>query len=277
LAAEGGRIATEPQAPVAARRRRGKIGRNAASPHADPGIDPAEVGPHYHRTMHIAVLVVILLCLIVGPGLWVRRVMARYSQPEDRYDETGAETARRLLDALRLHRVTVEISESGDHYDPSAKAVRLAAGNYRGRSLTAVTVAAHEVGHAIQDAQGFRPLKLRTDLVKWLGPVEKAGALLMMATPVIIAVTRLPVAGLLLFAGGLLTLGSAVAIHLLTLPTELDASFSRAMPLLRRESVLYAVDERHARRLLRAAAMTYVSASLMSLLNAARWIAILRR
>jgi Zn-dependent membrane protease YugP len=227
--------------------------------------------------MHIAILLLILLCLIVGPGLWVRRVMARYSQPEDRYDETGAETARRLLDGLRLQHVKVEISEAGDHYDPAARAVRLSAGNYRGRSLTAVTVAAHEVGHAMQDAQDFRPLKLRTGLVKWLGPVEKTGALLMMATPVIIAVTRLPVAGLLLFTGGLLTLGSAVVIHLLTLPTELDASFARAMPLLRREAVLYPVDERHARRLLRAAAMTYVSASLMSLLNVARWIAILRR
>ena len=71
--------------------------------------------------------------------------------------------------------------------------------------------------------------------------------------------------------------GSAVAIHLLTLPTEFDASFGRALPLLRDQDVLYRNDERHARKLLRAAAMTYVAASLMSLLNVARWIAILRR
>jgi Zn-dependent membrane protease YugP len=107
--------------------------------------------------------------------------------------------------------------------------------------------------------------------------VEKVGAVLMMATPVIIGVTRLPVAGLLMFLGGLLTLGSSVVIHMLTLPTEFDASFGRAMPLLREQQVLYEVDEPHARRLLKAAAMTYVSASLMSLLNVARWIAILRR
>jgi len=110
-----------------------------------------------------------------------------------------------------------------------------------------------------------------------MGPVEKTGAVLMMATPVIIGITRLPMAGLLMFTGGLLTLGSAVAIHLLTLPTEFDASFGRALPLMRQQGVLYDVDERHARRLLKAAAMTYVSASLMSLLNVARWIAILRR
>jgi Zn-dependent membrane protease YugP len=120
-------------------------------------------------------------------------------------------------------------------------------------------------------------LKLRTRLVKWVGPVEKTGAVLMMATPLIIGVTRLPVAGLLMAVGGLLTLGSAVVIHLLTLPTELDASFGRAMPLLKAQDVLYPADEQHARRLLRAAALTYVAASLMSLLNVARWWAILRR
>jgi len=231
--------------------------------------------------MHIIILLLILVLLLIGPGLWVKRVMARYSRPADRYGHTGAETARRLLDALELGDVKVEVSDSGDHYDPAARAVRLATGNYQGRSLTAVTVAAHEVGHALQDARGFRPLKWRTQMVRWVSPVEKTGALLMMATPLIIGITRLPVAGLLMFMGGLLTLGSAVVIHLLTLPTEFDASFDasfgRAMPLLRQQEVLYEVDERHARRLLKAAAMTYVSASLMSLLNVARWIAILRR
>jgi Zn-dependent membrane protease YugP len=227
--------------------------------------------------MHILLLLAILLAALVGPSLWVRRVMARYSQPNDRYGHTGAETARRLLDALELQSVAVEISETGDHYDPQARAVRLAAGNYQGRSLTAVTVAAHEVGHALQDARGFAPLKWRTRLVQWVGPVEKMGAALMMATPLIIGLTRLPMAGLLIFLGGLMSLGSSVLIHLLTLPTEFDASFGRAMPLMRQQEVLYETDERHARRLLRAAAMTYVSASLMSLLNVARWIAILRR
>jgi Zn-dependent membrane protease YugP len=99
----------------------------------------------------------------------------------------------------------------------------------------------------------------------------------MMATPVIIGLTRLPLAGALVLLGGLMTLGSAVVIHLLTLPTEFDASFGRAMPLMKEQDVLYESDERHARKLLKAAAMTYVAASLMSLLNVARWIAILRR
>lgn len=227
--------------------------------------------------MHILLLIIILLLLIIAPGIWVKRVMERYHRPGDRYGHNGGETARRLLDSLGLAQVGVEVTESGDHYDPIDKTVRLTARNFQGNSLTAVTIAAHEVGHALQDAEGFGPLKWRTRLVKWVSPIEKTGAILMMSTPLIIGLTRLPVAGLLMFFGGLLTLGSAVAVHLLTLPTEFDASFTRAMPLLKKQDVLYPSDERHARRLLKAAAMTYVAASLMSLLNIARWWAILRR
>ena len=227
--------------------------------------------------MHILILIALLLLLVIGPGVWVKRVMERYHSPPDRYGRSGGETARKLLDSLGLAHVGTEITETGDHYDPSDKVVRLTEQNYHGKSLTAVTIAAHEVGHALQDAEGFTPLIWRTRLVKWVSPIEKAGAVLMMATPLIIGITRLPVAGLLMFLGGLLTLGSAVAVHVLTLPTELDASFGRAMPLLKKQQVLYPSDERHARRLLKAAAMTYVSASLMSLLNIARWWAILRR
>jgi len=227
--------------------------------------------------MHILILITLILLLVIGPGIWVKRVMARYHSPPDRYGRSGGETARKLLDSLGLEQVGTEITEIGDHYDPTDKVVRLTEQNYNGKSLTAVTIAAHEVGHALQDAEGFAPLIWRTRLVKWVSPIEKTGAVLMMATPLIIGVTRLPVAGLLMFLGGLLTLGSAVAVHVLTLPTELDASFGRALPLLKKQEVLYSSDERHARRLLKAAAMTYVSASLMSLLNIARWWAILRR
>ena len=227
--------------------------------------------------MQFLILLIVFIALVAGPSLWVRRVMQRYSRPENRYEITGAETARGMLDELGLVDVPVEVSEGGDHYDPTAKAVRLSAQNHQGRSLTATTIAAHEVGHALQDAEGYPPLKWRTRLVQWVGPVEKVGAMLLMATPLIVGVTRAPLAGVLMLFGGFLSLGSAVVIHLLTLPTELDASFGRALPLMERQGVLYQADERHARTLLKAAAMTYVSASLMSLLNVARWWAILRR
>ena len=227
--------------------------------------------------MHIIVIVILLLLLLIGPGMWVKRVMKRYHLPVDRYGYSGSQTARRLLDSLGLQDVVVEEADIGDHYDPEARAVRLSPANYKERSLTAVTVAAHEVGHALQHATGYGPLVWRTRMVKWVGPIEKTGAVLMMATPLIIGLTRLPAAGLIMLLAGLMTLGSAVVVHLLTLPTEFDASFGRALPLMKEQDVLYESDEKHARKLLRAAAMTYVSASMMSLLNIARWIAILRR
>ncbi len=227
--------------------------------------------------MHIVLLIIILLTLVIGPGLWVKLIMARYHRPQDRYGFSGGETARKLLDSLGLEHVRTEMTENGDHYDPGEKVVRLGEQNFHGKSLTAITIAAHEVGHALQDAQEFAPLRWRTQMVKLVGPVEKTGAVMMMAAPLIIGITRAPAAGLLMVIGGLLTLGSTVVIHLLTLPTEFDASFRRALPLLKEQDVLYPVDEPHARRLLKAAAMTYVAASLMSLLNIARWWAILRR
>ena len=227
--------------------------------------------------MHLLFLIIIVLILLLGPGIWVQVVMKRYRQPADRYDETGAALARRLLDMYGMEKVKVERTEKGDHYDPIAKVVRLSLPHHDEKSLAALVIAAHEVGHAVQDASAYPPLHLRTRLVRWVGPVEKIGAGLLMATPLIVAITRLPMAGGLMLLGGVLTLGSAVVIHAFTLPTEFDASFKRALPMLDENAVLFQGDEKHAQKLLRAAAMTYVSASLMSLLNVARWWAILRR
>lgn len=227
--------------------------------------------------MHFIIIGLALLALIVVPGFWVRRVMQRYSTPADRYSVTGGEAARRLLDLHGLANVGIEATQGGDHYSPDEKMVRLSDANYSGRSLTAIAVAAHEVGHAVQDATGYAALRLRSRLVRWVAPVEKLGAGLLIAAPVLVAATRAPLAGGLMLVGGFLTLGAGVLVHLLTLPTEFDASFGRALPMLDEHDVLIPGDEYHARRLLRAAAMTYASASLMSLLNIARWWAILRR
>ena len=223
------------------------------------------------------VIILVLLALTVGPGLWVKAVMNRYREPAHRYARTGGQTARHLLDALGLRNVVTEITEHGDHYDPLAKAVRLTADNFNGRSLTAVTIAAHEVGHALQDARAFAPLRWRTQLVRWVAPIERIGAGMLMLAPFAFALTRSPTLGLLGFAGGMLTLGTGVVVHFLTLPTELDASFNRALPLLAQRGIVYREDLPRARRLLTAAAFTYVAVALQSLLNIARWWAILRR
>ncbi len=210
------------------------------------------------------------------PGMWVKRVMARHHQPADRYQGTGAELARFLLRKLDLEHVRVERTDPGtDHYDPSSRTVRLGPENYDGRSLTAVAVAAHEVGHAIQHADGYRPLVLRTQLVGVVQKVQRAGSFLLLAAPVAMLLTRSPAAGLLLLAGGLLSMGTAVLVHLLTLPTEVDASFKRALPLLE-AGVLRPEDRGGARRILTAAAFTYVAAALSSLLNVWVWLRMIR-
>lgn len=222
-------------------------------------------------------LIGVVILAVVLPAWWVRRVMARYDQPADRYPSTGAELARHLLDEQGLDKVTVELTEQGDHYDPEAKAVRLAAERFHGHSLTAVTVAAHEVGHAMQDATSYQPLILRSRLIRMLKPMERLGAVILMASPVLAVVTRMPSVAGVAIVGGLLTLGTSSVVHLVTLPTEWNASFTRAMPLLKRDGILRPEDHPHAKVILRAAAMTYVAVSLMSLLNVARWWALIRR
>jgi len=227
--------------------------------------------------MPVLFLLLLLVVVVVGPGLWVNHVLQRYSRPTDRYPGSGGELVRHMLDRLNLHDVGAEITEQGDHYDPAARMVRLTEDKFNGRSLTAITVAAHEVGHAHQHVSGYRPLLWRTRLVKWAAPGEKIGAGVLMMAPFVTLVTRAPVVGLLMLLGGFLVLGLGAVIHLVTLPVELDASFGRALPMLKKGGYLKSGDEPHARRLLAAAALTYVAASLMSLLNVARWWAILRR
>lgn len=225
----------------------------------------------------ILILAAALFAVVFGPSWWVRRVLSRYSKPADRYPGTGGELARYLLDQLGLEDVGAEVTDQGDHYDPDAKCVRLTPDKFNGRSLTAITVAAHEVGHAHQDATNYGPLKWRTRLVKLAAPGERVGAAVLMLAPVVTVVTRAPVAGALMLLGGFLVLGLSTVVHLITLPMELDASFGRAMPLLKKGDFLQPGDEPHARKLLTAAALTYVAVSLVSLLNIGRWWAILRR
>ncbi len=223
------------------------------------------------------ILIAVVLVAIFGPGIWVQRVLKKYSEPADRYSVSGASLARQLLDLHGLQSVAVETTELGDHYDPVDKTVRLTAEKHDGHSLTAITVAAHEVGHALQDSEAYAPLRWRTRLVRATRGVEKIGAGVLVVSPFLGILTRVPALSLLTFGAGMLTLATSAVVHFVTLPTEFDASFNRALPLLDKHKMLRPVDRPHARTLLTAAALTYVSASLMSLLNIARWIAILRR
>ena len=203
--------------------------------------------------------------------------MAKYREPADLYPRDGAELARKLIDDLGLDVRLEEGQPNQDHYDPTSRTVRLSPDNYNGRSLTAVTVAAHEVGHALQHAEGYRPLLLRTSLARTAMVAEKLGAFALMAMPVVAVLTRSPVsgAGMLMLGIGSIAIGALV--HLITLPVEWNASFDRALPALKDGDYLPEQHLPHAKKILTAAALTYVAASLASLLSLYRWIAILRR
>jgi hypothetical protein len=216
----------------------------------------------------------LILGLIFGPQAWIRSVMSRHGQERADFPGTGGELARHLLDEAGLQEVKVERVEAGDHYSPMDRAVRLSAANFDGKSVTAVAVAAHEVGHAIQHRDGYGPLMMRQRLAKTAITIQRTGSLLMMATPIVFMLTRSPAAFLAEVVLALGILGSAVVIHLFTLPTEYDASFKRALPTL--ERYLPASDMPAARQVLKAAAYTYVAAALVSLLDVARWLRLLR-
>lgn len=227
--------------------------------------------------MHVVLLILVFFTLVFGPQLWARWVFARHSRHDDRFPGTGGELARHLINQLELKDVKVEKTALGDHYDPRDKAVRLSEENFDGRSLTAVAVAAHEVGHALQDHTGYRPLALRSRVITAVQGAEKLGAALLLAIPVLALITRTPSASLLIGLVGIGSLGLVTLAHLATLPVEWDASFGRALPLLRAGRYIQPHQEPAVRRILRAAALTYLAASLASLLNLSRWITILRR
>lgn len=226
--------------------------------------------------MPFLIVIIIVLAIVFLPQWWVKSVMRRHAQPRADFPGTGGEFAQHLLAELNLE-VAVEATEDSDHYDPSSKTVRLSENNFNGKSLTAVTIAAHEVGHAIQDASDYRPLIARGRLVKIAAAGQKLGAGLLVITPFLAILTHMPAVGLLTFLGGFATLGLAALAHLITLPVEWDASFKRAMPLLETGRYLPPQDYPAAKQLLTAAALTYVAAALTSLLNFWAWIRLLRR
>jgi Zn-dependent membrane protease YugP len=228
--------------------------------------------------MHLLLLILLLLLLVLGPQWWARYTFRRYAGVLPRIPGTGGELARHLLDRFGMHDVAVEKTEKGgDHYDPERRAVRLGPDNYDNNSLTAVAIAAHEVGHAIQHARNETKLALRHRLVKVAQRIQQVGAGTMFLLPVAMAIMRAPSAGLIMAAIGLGSMASATLVHLVTLPVELDASFGKALPLLISGHYIQPGDEAAVRRVLQAAALTYVASSLASLLNLARWLAFLRR
>jgi len=227
--------------------------------------------------MPYLILLAVVFVLVWGPQWWVQRVMQRYNRSaEANFPGNGSELARHLLNRFNLQAVKVEMTEAGDHYDPATRAVRLTADKFNGRTLTAITTAAHEVGHAIQHAADEPMLRWRTRLVGVASASQKLGSFLLFAAPLLTLATRAPSAGAITLLAAFLIMGMNVLVQVLTLPVEWDASFNKALPLLK-TGYLTTDQERGARRILGAAAFTYLSASLAGLLNFWRWLRVLKR
>jgi Zn-dependent membrane protease YugP len=226
--------------------------------------------------MPIIIGLLFIVILAVAPTLWVRWVLARHSADRSDFPGTGGEFARHLLDEMGLAQFKVEETKAGDHYDPELKAVRLLPEHFHGRSLTAVVIAAHEVGHAMQDATGSRLLSTRTRLAKSAVIIERVGSVVMLASPLFGLLIRHPAGFLVELGAGFAILGVGVVLHVAALPSEFDASFNRALPVLQHGRYIPDDDLPAARSILRAAAFTYVAAALMSLVNILRWLRILR-
>jgi len=213
----------------------------------------------------------------MSPQWWVQRVIKHYQKPLDTIPGTGGELASHLLEQLKIKDIEVSVSEIGDHYDPVKRKIGLSEANYSGKSLAAVAIAAHEVGHCIQHHQRMPSFVWRERLVKFAITSEKLGVMSLMAVPFVGGILRIPhpVIALLTIGFGSLIIG--VIVHLVTLPVELDASFKKALPILIKGQYIDQNQTLAVRKILRAAAMTYVAATLASMLNIWRWIAIIKR
>lgn len=227
--------------------------------------------------MHFLFLILLIVGALYGPSLWANSILKRHQKTRDDIKGTGGEFAQHLLKQLGLNHVALETTDQGDHYDPESKTVRLSEDNYQQKSLTAMVVAAHEVGHALQHELNYQPLTLRTRLAMVAYHAERVGAILIYAIPFIALLTRTPTSGLVMLLLGVATMGISSIVHIITLPVEFDASFNRALPILKAGEYLSEDDYQHARKILLACALTYVAQSLAGLLNIWRWMTVFRR
>lgn len=206
------------------------------------------------------IFIIIIGALISGAAaLWVRSSYSKYSKRKSASGMTGAETARMILDQNGLHNVRVEpvAGTLTDHYDPRSKVVRLSESNFRDNSIAGVSVAAHEVGHAIQDATGYAPMRLRAGIFPVVNFSSQFWPMAFIFGIFLNAPFMINLA-IIMFA-------AVLAFHLVTLPVEINAS-TRAYGLLSRYGILSHSEVGGTRRVLTAAAFTYIAAALTAIL-----------
>ena len=211
--------------------------------------------------------------LILIPGtlltLWaqsnIKGTYRRYSQINSSMGMTGAEVARAILEKMGVKDVTIEpvAGQLTDHYDPSAKAVRLSEGIHNSSSLAAAAVAAHECGHVLQDVEDYKFMNFRAALVPAANIGSNIGPMLVMAG---IFLSTMGAFSTLILNAGIILFSGVIAFHLVTLPVEFDAS-RRALKIIDDLGILQGEENKGAKAVLQAAAWTYLATAFYAVLQ----------
>ena len=198
------------------------------------------------------------------PSIWVNYVLRKNNEILSDMPFTGNQLGQKLLEENKLENVLIEPIKQIDHYNPLEKKVHISEDKLNKKSITSIAVVAHEIGHAIQDKENYKPLILRQKLIEKTMIFQRIGSfLLVIGLPSIFAFTKSP---LITFIAAMIIMGclsTNVLIHLITLPVEFDASFKRALPILKK----YVPKEnmKQCQSVLRAAAFTYLAQSIVSI------------
>ena len=222
--------------------------------------------PMYFDPTYVLVILGVIICLAASAKM--RSTFNKYSRVRSRTGMTGREAAEYVLRSAGIYDVRVEHVSGNltDHYDPRTKTLRLSDATYNSQSVAAIGVAAHECGHAVQHATGYAPLRFRGALV----PVANLGSTI--AWPLIIIGLLFTGQSSMLFLNlGILAFSLAVLFQIVTLPVEFDAS-NRAVRVLGSTGLLYEDELRDTRKVLTAAALTYVAGAAASILQLLRII-----
>ena len=199
---------------------------------------------------------IILFLISMLPVVWLNYVFKKNDEILPNMPFNGIEFGNQLIKELELKDVSLEKTLIGDHYDLDQRKVKVGEDRLKKKSLTSISIICHEIGHAIQHAENYTPLITRTKLVKntlWINKI--AFAVIYIGLPIIFATGYLPLIKVCILLI-LLSLFIGVVIHLVTLEVELDASFNKAMPIIKKK--IPEVYHDSCRSILRAAAFTYV-------------------
>ena len=198
------------------------------------------------------------------PNLWVNYILKKYNKVLPDMPFTGKELGDRILKEENIENVLIKSIKQMDHYNPKEKKIHISEDKLNKKSITSIAVVAHEIGHAIQDKENYKPLKLRQTLVEKTFIFQRLGGfLLVIGLPSIFAFTKSP---FITFIAAIIIMGclsTNVLIHFITLPVEFDASFKRALPIL--QKYVPKANMHECKSVLRAAAFTYLAQSIVSI------------